>query len=113
MKTNHNSENTSLKFYRLVYRTTYVTRSQSTYRIVPVCCAGYSGDGQTCTRELQPDMCSIVLHTLLKPCAALDVLMEDALVLEYALVMWDGLDQDVIKVMCKYTTLILYEARKL
>jgi hypothetical protein len=39
--------------------------------------------------------------------------LEDALVLEYALVMWDGPDQDVIKVMCIYTTLIPYEARKL
>jgi hypothetical protein len=35
------------------------------------------------------------------------------IVLEYALVMWDGPDQDVIKVMCIYTTLIPYEARKL
>ena len=63
-------------------------------------------------------MCSIFFFFIwdiysTKLCAALDVLMEDALVLEYALVMWDGPDQDVIKVMCIYTTLIPYEARKL
>ncbi|CAI8037191.1 Phosphatidylinositol phosphatase PTPRQ [Geodia barretti] len=35
--------------YRRTYTTRYVTQSHVVYRAVPVCCAGYSGDGHTCT----------------------------------------------------------------
>lgn len=41
--------------HKIILRTAYTTRysavSQVVYRTVPVCCAGYTGDGQTCTRE--------------------------------------------------------------